>query len=217
MQFCKLFQLFVDLLLRIVSSVLFRPLLIMDRERYILFDNSLDIFVFFRIHSLSRFFVVKFDNLSCIVHSFFVSMGEYLSHNVMSWLQVLELRFFGNDFVVSSVVFSRFFLVLLWSVLALSCTILGLGLQNLIPSNLLGSTHLAQFLHFPLFPQPCNRLKNLFNCDGLKIVANIVGFWYGLPFKSNLSHSLRRFLWLIKCDFWRTWLDSFCLGFWTAV
>jgi hypothetical protein len=61
-------------------------------------------------------------NLFCVLLHFVVGMLEYFLQNIMSCLDVLKLRFLGNDLVTSNVVHIGFIIVFFLSVLAVALT-----------------------------------------------------------------------------------------------
>jgi len=85
--------------------------MVAQRESDVLVDNLLEIVILIRIHYPSTLFVVQMHNLFCVLLHFVVGMLEYFLQNIMSCLDVLKLRFLGNDLVTSNVVHIGFIIV----------------------------------------------------------------------------------------------------------
>jgi hypothetical protein len=96
--------------------------MVAQRESDVLVDNLLEIVILIRIHYPSTLFVVQMHNLFCVLLHFVVGMLEYFLQNIMSCLDVLKLRFLGNDLVTSNVVHIGFIIVFFLSVLAVALT-----------------------------------------------------------------------------------------------
>jgi hypothetical protein len=113
MQFGHLIQLDVNRVLRSVNTKLMVVVTVAQRESDVLVDNLLEIVILIRIHSPSTLFVVQMHNLFCVLLHFVVGMLEYFLQNIMSCLDMLKLRFLGNDLIISTVVHIGFIIVLL--------------------------------------------------------------------------------------------------------
>jgi hypothetical protein len=120
--------------------------MVAQRESDVLVDNLLEIVILIRIHYPSTLFVVQMHNLFCVLLHFVVGMLEYFLQNIMSCLDVLKLRFLGNDLVTSNVVHIGFIIVFFLSVLAVALTNRNSTLfQHLRRRLFLGNGKPAQF------------------------------------------------------------------------